>query len=572
MSKRPVRFSAEKALQRLLKDTDSDSDAEDSDNDNTTNMSASVCSDGDNQRNINVSDDSDQENNGQSDDEEDALNDEEHDNLLPEANTVPSNTYISKDGTSWSRIPVNMRSGRLPSCNVLRRRGGPTRFIENRVDTEVDVFDELFGPQTIEDIVSYTNDEAQRQGHQSFNLTCNEFRSFLGLLLIRGVLKGKNEPIHMFWNKSYGRPIFHETMPRNRFQLILRFVRFDDKTTRNARRENDKYAPLRALWETVTNNFTKCFFPKGSVTVDEQLFSTKSRCSFIQYMPQKPGKFGLKFWLICDTSTSYVLNAVPYTGRDDRRPPEQGLGEHVVRTLVEPYYGSGITVTTDNFFTSLNLSDHLRRNDVSMVGTMRANRREIPSQIKDQNRQRTIQSSEFVFTDTAMLVSYKAKPTKMVYVLSSAHNQPDIASNDPKKRPDVVLFYNKEKAGVDTADQMLRGYSTKSATKRWPLSAFFNLLDMVALNCYILCVDLEITKQRRYEFLISIGEKLCFSQHQLQISPQVTEPASEPEQLPPGKRTHCRICSTNKTRIQCFSCRRFICGQCSAAMCKKCKE
>ena len=270
MSKRPVRFSAEKALQRLLKDTDSDSDAEDSDNDNTTNMSASVCSDGDNQRNINVSDDSDQENNGQSDDEEDALNDEEHDNLLPEANTVPSNTYISKDGTSWSRIPVNMRSGRLPSCNVLRRRGGPTRFIENRVDTEVDVFDELFGPQTIEDIVSYTNDEAQRQGHQSFNLTCNEFRSFLGLLLIRGVLKGKNEPIHMFWNKSYGRPIFHETMPRNRFQLILRFVRFDDKTTRNARRENDKYAPLRALWETVTNNFTKCFFPKGSVTVDEQ--------------------------------------------------------------------------------------------------------------------------------------------------------------------------------------------------------------------------------------------------------------------------------------------------------------
>ena len=163
MSRRPVRFSAEKALQRLLKDTDSDSDADDSDNDNITNTSASVYNDGDNQRNINDSDDSDQENNGQSDDEEDALNDEEDDNLLPEANTVPSNTYISKDGTSWSRILVNMRSGRLPSCNVLRRRGESTRFIENRVDTEVDVFDELFGPQTIEDIVSYANDEAQRQ-------------------------------------------------------------------------------------------------------------------------------------------------------------------------------------------------------------------------------------------------------------------------------------------------------------------------------------------------------------------------------------------------------------------------
>ena len=67
-------------------------------------------------------------------------------------------------------------------------------------------------------------------------------------------------------------------------------------------------------------------------------------------MPQKPDKFGLKFWLICDTSSSYVLNAVPYIGRDDCRPQDRGLGEHVVQTLVEPYYDSGITVTTDNFF------------------------------------------------------------------------------------------------------------------------------------------------------------------------------------------------------------------------------
>ena len=40
--------------------------------------------------------------------------------------------------------------------------------------------------------------------------------------------------------------------------------------------------------------------------------------------------------------------------------------------------------------------------------------------------------------------------------------------NTAKRKPEAVLFYNKNKVGVDVMDQMIMMYSTRSATRRWP--------------------------------------------------------------------------------------------------------
>ena len=130
------------------------------------------------------------------------------------------------------------------------------------------------------------------------------------------------------WEKN-----INETMARNKFQQVLRYIRFDDNATRTQRRGSDKFAAIRELWESVMLNCQKAFFPHANVTIDEQLFPCRSRCPFIQYMPQKPAKFGIKFWLICDADTYYVLQVFPYTGKTGRI--EEGLGDHVVMKLMK---------------------------------------------------------------------------------------------------------------------------------------------------------------------------------------------------------------------------------------------
>ena len=81
---------------------------------------------------------------------------DEEEPFFPEACSKDCSKRIPRMLSSiktWSRIPPNPTLiGRLPSSNILRRQGGPTRFIKNRADHEVDVFIELFGAGAIQNI------------------------------------------------------------------------------------------------------------------------------------------------------------------------------------------------------------------------------------------------------------------------------------------------------------------------------------------------------------------------------------------------------------------------------------
>ena len=95
-------------------------------------------------------------------------------------------------------------------------------------------------------------------------------------------------------------------------------------------------------------------------------------------------------------------------------------------------------------------------------------------------------------------------------MLSSEHKTVDVHEGE-KKKPKAILDYNKNKGLVDTADEMLRSYSTKVSSRRWPLVAFFNLLNIVSLNTYVICKDITLFAQNRRQFLIKLGEALCAS-------------------------------------------------------------
>ena len=71
------------------------------------------------------------------------------------------------------------------------------------------------------------------------------------------------------------------------FENILRFLRFDDKTTRNERRKACKMCPIRDIRKTVNQNFGKHYIPSENLTVDKQLMHCRARCSFIQYTVYK---------------------------------------------------------------------------------------------------------------------------------------------------------------------------------------------------------------------------------------------------------------------------------------------
>jgi len=79
-----------------------------------------------------------------------------------------------------------------------------------------------------------------------------------------------------------------------------------------------------------------------------------------------------------------MMNAKVYLGKENNEVV-RGLTSDVVCTLVQPISGQdkvGRNVTTDNFFTSVDLANQLKNKKLTFVGTMKQSKREIPQEFK----------------------------------------------------------------------------------------------------------------------------------------------------------------------------------------------
>jgi len=64
---------------------------------------------------------------------------------------------------------------------------------------------------------------------------------------------------------------------------------------------------------------------------------------------------------------TYIVNALPYFGKDELRPPSQRLSDRIVLQLMGPYLGKGTNVTTYNFFTSWELAKELKKRELALL-------------------------------------------------------------------------------------------------------------------------------------------------------------------------------------------------------------
>ena len=183
----------------------------------------------------------------------------------------------------------------------------------------------------------------------NFLVEIRELEKFIGLQIARGVLVEKNTPIYQLWSKEWGHPIFGKTMSRDRYKELMRHLRIDNFSTRRERRETNKFCLISETWEDFIENCKRCYVPSFDLSIDEQLFPCKTRCPFIQFMPKKPDKFGIKFWLLVDAKSKYLCNGKPYLGKDPTRTRENDLSTDVCLWLVQPFVKKGYNVTMDNF-------------------------------------------------------------------------------------------------------------------------------------------------------------------------------------------------------------------------------
>jgi Transposase IS4 len=352
---------------------------------------------------------------------------------------------------------------------------------------------------------------ASAPNQKQLNHLLQEIRldAFFGILITCGLHKSNKEHLSELWKSDY-LPLVRASMSHNRFRMLLRFIRFDNDITRPQRCRSDKAAAIRDMWIMLNSNLEKGYRPRECLTVDEQLFGYKGRTRFTQYMPSKPEKYGIKIFWACDAENSYPLRGQIYTGRPSSNERQVNVGERTVLDLVSSYKNSGKNVTTDNFFTSLQLGHILSTWNMTLVGTVRKNKRFLPFSMQP-SRNRLLYSTNFAFSKEATLCSYVPKKKKAVVMLSTMHMTPMVEDTETSK-PEIITYYNKTKGGVDNMDKLLGEYTCKRRTCRWPLALFYNCIDVAALAAYIIYMEhnpMFRSTDRRRKFLRDLSTQLC---------------------------------------------------------------
>ena len=159
-------------------------------------------------------------------------------------------------------------------------------------------------------------------------------------------------------------------------------------------------------------------------------------------MASKPDKFRQKYWLAVDKDSKYVINGFPYIGKDEMCFSTERVSDRVVMQLMLPYLCKGRNVTTDSYFTSVQLANQSKEKQTSLLETVHKIRREVPLPFRKMKED--LHSCKPYKSGDITLNAYQEKVNKNVLILSTMHKDLTIANN-AKKTLETISSYNETK-------------------------------------------------------------------------------------------------------------------------------
>lgn len=104
-------------------------------------------------------------------------------------------------------------------------------------------------------------------------------------------------------------------MSGRRFELLLSNLHLndDEKMPPRGSPHFDRLYKVRPVLDRVVEAFRVHYKPQKSLSVDESMVGFRGRLVWIQYMPKKHRKWGIKIWTLADAANGYVSNMKVYT-------------------------------------------------------------------------------------------------------------------------------------------------------------------------------------------------------------------------------------------------------------------
>lgn len=363
-------------------------------------------------------------------------------------------------------------------------------------------------------------------------------------------------------------------MSRNRFQSIHSMLHFNDSTN-FIPRGNPNHDPLfkiRPILSILGNCFSSSATPGQHLSIDEAMCGFRGRLSFKVYNRNKPTKWGMKLYEVCDSSTGYVVRVEVFSGH-------AGNTSELVLRLLSGLLNRNHIVYMDRYYNSLTLTDELLRKNTQVVGTIQSNRRGLPPPLKAAKLKR----GEVISFRKGRILCLKWRDKRDVLMISTIHDDSLVpvqrrGESVPVQKPMCVVDYNNHMGGVDQSDQLISYYPFQRKTMKWYKKLFFRLFYIFLVNSQIILNHkrqaLQLSPLSLYDFLhqASLDFSLPAPDRPPTVQPALILPARLTERhfprlIPPTQKQRptrtCIVCRRRNVRKE----TRYTCVDCNVCLC-----
>ena len=391
-----------------------------------------------------------------------------------------------------------------------------------------------------------------------------------------------------------------------RYKFITSVLHYCDEEAACSRDDPDfdRLYKIRYLTNYLNAKFREHYRPGREISVDEGMIPFRGRWSGKQYHRDKPIRWGVKTWMLCDATSGYNYNFDVYCGKDKDfgHLSTIGLATAVVLKLCQPLFDKGHIIYTDRFYTSATLLKSLRHVGLSCCGTVMTNRKFFPTQlVKPKSQCKVPGESEWVQCKKSGIVATRWVDKSPIYFLSNAHvaavdgitvsrtTNPGTTVLVPATP--TVVEYNKFMGGVDQNDKMTRMDKARKSYK-WYTKIDRKSVLWANYNSFVLYKETHPNKDYR-DFTLDVIHELIGS-NTFKAKRQSVTPSSStlrvdgslphsPAVDPTGSNTYrCKVCEEkharerranpgkNRSELSNKSVKTtFICTTCNAHLCIK---
>uniref|UniRef100_A0A8C5P8P0 PiggyBac transposable element-derived protein domain-containing protein n=1 Tax=Leptobrachium leishanense TaxID=445787 RepID=A0A8C5P8P0_9ANUR len=154
----------------------------------------------------------------------------------------------------------------------------------------------------IEKIVTETNRYQDRKWEP---VTKDEIWKFLALIILQGVVAKPMQKWYWTTNKLLATPFFGTVMPEYRFTLIMKYLHFvNNEEFDDTTHPSPKLHKIWDVYEMIVTNFQRTYVPERDISIDESLMAYKGQLSWVQYITSKRARFGVKSYMLCESSSA----------------------------------------------------------------------------------------------------------------------------------------------------------------------------------------------------------------------------------------------------------------------------